>query len=117
MACKKIRYSDKELYYFKHHQGEARSFDITITSPDSQENLFLAKLKSTLQNAENQLNRRSAPTNFILIDFSFDISAWLQKPKVKILLKSQVLALQRKSIELVVFENYEPLDLTYINLP
>lgn len=107
MACKKIRISDEDRTYFEKHQGKTRPVKDSITSPDCTENPFLGKVMDTLGKAEEQLGKVETSDKFIFIDFSWDMSALIQKPQVEDLTKRLAAGLQERSIKLIAFKNYQ----------
>lgn len=107
MACKKIRISDEDRTYFEKHQAKTKPVKDSITSPDCTENPFLGKVMDTLRKAEEQLGEVETSDKFIFIDFSWDMSALIQKPQVEDLTKRLAAGLQGRSIKLIAFEYYQ----------
>ncbi|MBI2303184.1 MAG: hypothetical protein HYU86_00355 [Chloroflexi bacterium] len=110
MACKKIRTSDEDRDYFKSHQGEVRTVNMRLISSNIGENPLLRKVKNTLHKGEEQLSKVEASSKFIFIDFSWDVSAWIQNEQdeqVKGLIKGLAAELQKRGILLVAFEQFQ----------
>jgi hypothetical protein len=85
----------------------AKCVDIRFSSNDPTQNPLLNKSIKTICNAIDQLNHIEVPQKFILIDFSFDISAALPDSRQLELIKLISAGLENEDIKLVVFKHLE----------
>ena len=107
MACKKINESDVNKDYWERHQGEVRQLDNRLTCTDPSINPFLRKVKGTIANAKKQLSQREVSDKFILIDFTLDLHALVQKPEVRQLVQDEGDNLRKEGIRLIACENFK----------
>jgi len=113
MACKRIRTSVANDQFFEYqresHRVEARPVDTKVLHVSPEENPFLRKLQDTLSKATNQLSKKNAPTKFIFVNFSWDVSAAIHSHKQDIirLIKKEASDLRKSGITMIAFEDLQ----------
>ncbi len=112
MECKNLHNSDEQKNYFAHHQGEVRTVDCRLVSPDPAENPLLRKLRDAAARATVQFNAYVASQyrRILFLNYTLDIPVVLIEDEfpgdVESLFRCVAFELHQREIDLVLVDRY-----------
>ncbi|MEW6142426.1 MAG: hypothetical protein AB1597_04620 [Chloroflexota bacterium] len=109
MECKSIHTSNDFRKYIRRCcvKTEAREVNTRFLDDDPAKNPLLSKVLKTLEEAEKQLSGTPAPLKYVLMDFSFDISSALRRPRQLSLIDIAKKKAEERGIILIPLINFE----------